>query len=95
MRRYLIDENISPKYRTQLLYHEPSLTVLVIGDEDAPPKSTPDPEILAWCEQHQFNLITNNRESMPQHLCDHIGKKDIMFLAIFTINLASANGKNY
>ena len=25
MRRFLIDENISPRYRTQLLYHEPSL----------------------------------------------------------------------
>ena len=23
MRRFLIDENISPEYRTQLLYHEP------------------------------------------------------------------------
>ena len=72
MRRFLIDENISPQHRTQLLNHEPSLTVLVIGDEDAPPKSTPDPEILEWCEQHQFTLITNNRESMPQHLSDHL-----------------------
>ena len=72
MRRYLIDENISPEYRTQLLNHEPSLTVLAVGDKGAPPKSTPDPEILVWCEQNQFNLITNNRESMPQHLSDHI-----------------------
>ncbi len=72
MRRFLIDENISPRYRTQLLYHEPSLTVLAVGDEGAPPKSTPDPEILGWCEKHQFNLITNNRESMPQHLSDHL-----------------------
>ncbi len=32
MRRFLIDENISKIYRTQLLYHEPSLTVLMIGD---------------------------------------------------------------
>ena len=72
MRRYLIDENISPKYRTQLLYHEPSLTVLVIGDEGAPAKGTSDSEILMWCEQNQFSLITNNRESMPQHLSDHL-----------------------
>ena len=50
MRRYLIDENISPEYRTQLLYHEPSLTVLVIGDEGAPVRSTSDPEILVWCQ---------------------------------------------
>ena len=46
MRRYLIDENISGVYRTQLLHHEPSLTVLMIGDEGAPARGTSDPEIL-------------------------------------------------
>lgn len=85
MRRYLIDENISPQYRTQLLNHEPSLTVLAVGDEGAPPKSTPDPEILVWCEQNQFNLITNNRDSMPQHLSDHI-EAGHHVPGIFTIN---------
>ena len=92
MRRYLIDENISPEYRTQLLRHEPSLTVLAVGDKGAPPKSTPDPEILEWCEKHQFNLITNNRESMPQHLSDH-RKKGSHVPTIFTINLAVPMGK--
>ena len=85
MRRYLIDENISPQYRTQLLYHELSLTVLAIGDEGAPPKSTPDPEILEWCEQNQFILITNNRKSMPQHLSDHLAAGHHV-PGIFTIN---------
>ncbi len=92
MRRYLIDENISPQYRTQLLRHEPSLTVLAVGDEGTPARSTSDPEILVWCEQHQFNLITNNRESMPQHLSDH-RKKGGHVPAIFTINLTVPMGK--
>ena len=86
MRRYLIDENISPKYRTQLLNYEPSLTVLVIGDEGAPARSTPDPAILEWCEKNQFNLITNNRKSMPQHLSDHLAAGHHV-PGIFTINL--------
>ena len=86
MRRFLIDENIAPEYRTQLLYHEPSLTVLAVGDEGAPPKSTPDPEILVWCEQNQFSLITNNRKSMPQHLSDHLSAGHHV-PGIFTINL--------
>ena len=30
-RLYLLDEHIPPVYQTQLLYHEPSLTVLAIG----------------------------------------------------------------
>ena len=85
MRRFLIDENISPEYRTQLLYHEPSLTVFVIGDEGTPAKGTPDPEILVWCEQNQFSLITNNRESMPQHLADHLAAGHHV-PGIFTIN---------
>ncbi|MCY4401268.1 MAG: DUF5615 family PIN-like protein [Candidatus Poribacteria bacterium] len=92
MRRFLIDENITPEYRTQLLRHEPSLTVLVIGDEGAPARSTSDTDILEWCEQNQFNLITNNRESMPQHLSDH-QKKGGHVPAIFTINLAVPMGK--
>ena len=85
MRRYLIDENISPEYRTQLRNHEPSLTVLAVGDKGAPPKSMPDPEILVWCEQHQFSLITNNRDSMPKHLSDHIAAGHHV-PGIFTIN---------
>ncbi len=42
MRRYLLDEHIPPIYRTQLLYHEPSLTVLIVGDKDTPARGTPD-----------------------------------------------------
>ena len=84
MWRFLIDENMTPEYRTQLLRHEPSLTVLAVGDEGAPPKSTLDSEILVWCEQNQFSLITNNRESMPQHLSDHLAEGNHV-PGIFTI----------
>jgi len=85
MRRFLIDENMSPQYHTQLLYHEPSLTVLAVGDENAPARGTQDPDILVWCEQNQFSLITNNRESMPQHLSDHLSAGHHV-PGIFTIN---------
>ncbi len=72
MLRYLIDENISPKYRKQLRYHEPLLTVLAIGNDGAPARSTPDPEILKWCEQHNFILVTNDPNTIPKHLSDHL-----------------------
>ena len=72
MRRYLIDENLSPAYRTQLLYHEPSLTVLRVGDEGAPARSTQDPEILKWCEQNNFNLVTKDPNTIPKHFYDHL-----------------------
>jgi hypothetical protein len=72
MSLYLLDEHIPSAYRTQLVHHEPSLTVLMIGDEGVPAKSTPDPEILHWCEQNHFMLVTNNRKSMPGHLAAHL-----------------------
>lgn len=91
MRRYLLDEHVPPIYGTQLLYHEPSLTVLAMGDEGAPARSTSDPEILKWCEQNGFNLITNNRKSMPQHLSDHLAAGRHV-PGIFIINLKVSIG---
>jgi len=37
-----------------------------------PLKGTPDPDILRWCEENGFILITNNRKTMPVHLADHL-----------------------
>lgn len=71
MRQYLLDENISRSYQIELLKEDPTLTVLLIGDEDAPERGTSDPDILRWCETHNFNLVTNNRNSMPGHLTAH------------------------
>jgi len=72
MRRYLIDENISPKYCTQLLCYEPLLEVLRVGDEGAPARSTQDPEILKWCERNNFILVTKDPNTMPKHLSHHL-----------------------
>ncbi|RKU31428.1 hypothetical protein C6499_04435 [Candidatus Poribacteria bacterium] len=91
MRRYLLDEHIPSIYRTQLLYHDPSVTVWMIGDEGAPSRSTSDPEILKWCEHNNFNLITNNRGSMPQHLEDHLAAGHHV-PGIFMINLKVSIG---
>ena len=60
-----MDENVDPLYQIQLLRREPKLIVWAVGDEGAPPKSTLDPEILIWCEEHGFVLVTNNGTSMP------------------------------
>ena len=77
MRRYLLDEHIPPAYQTQLLYHEPSLRVLIVGNEGTPARSTPDPEILHWCEQNDFNLITKIGKVCPSILLT-IWQQDIM-----------------
>jgi hypothetical protein len=72
--RYLLDENVDPIYRTELLKREPKLSVWKIGDPGAPPRKTLDPDILSWCEENNFILVTNNRKSMPRHLKEHLAK---------------------
>ena len=70
--RYLLDENVNPVLRVALLRSKPSLTVWQVGILGAPTLGTLDPEILIWCEENGFILATNNRQSMPLHLKDHL-----------------------
>ena len=72
--RYLLDENLSPEWRIQILRNQPELTVWRIGDPLTPAQGTLDPEVLIWCEEHHFLLITNDRRSMPRHLADHLAE---------------------
>ncbi len=72
--RYLLDENVDPLFRTELLKHEPDLVVWRVGDPGTPPGGTLDPAILQWCEDNSFILVTNNRKSMPHHLRDHLAE---------------------
>ncbi|ALF55544.1 hypothetical protein ACX27_26275 [Nostoc piscinale CENA21] len=70
----MLDENVAPLYQVQLRRYNRDLVVWVVGDPGTPPKGTLDPEILCWCEEHDFSLVTNNRKSMPVHLADHIAQ---------------------
>ena len=72
--KYLLDENIDPVYSVELLRHEPQLIVWMVGDPGAPKKGALDPEILSWCESHNFALVTKNRKSMRGHLTDHLAE---------------------
>lgn len=74
MIHYLMDENVDPLYRSELLRREPSLVVWRVGSLGAPPSESLDPDILVWCEQHGFLLVTNNRQSMPEHLQNHLAE---------------------
>lgn len=70
--RYLLDENVNPLFRVMLLKREPKMVVWKVGDPGAPPRAIADPAILRWCEENAFILVTNNRQSMTQHLRDHL-----------------------
>lgn len=90
--KYLLDENMNPLYKQQLLQRDPSLIVLAVGDSGTPPKGTLDPEILCWCEDNNFVLVTNNRTSMPVHLADHLAQNRHI-PGIFILNLKLTIGQ--
>ena len=91
--KYLMDENVDPIYTTQLRRLKPDLFVMAVGDLTAPPRGTLDPEILVWCEDNDFILVTNNRKSMPVHLTDHVAQEHHA-PGIFILNQKLGVGEN-
>jgi Domain of unknown function (DUF5615) len=91
--KYLLDENVDPSYKTQLHRRNPNIVMWVIGEPGVPPRGTLDPEILLWCEEHDFVLVTNNRTSMPVHLADHM-VQDRHIPGIFILNSKLSMGQN-
>ncbi|MEH1769023.1 DUF5615 family PIN-like protein [Nostoc sp.] len=72
--KYLFDENVDPEYVRQLRRRNLEFVVRMVGELATPAKGTLDPEILDWCEEMGFILVTNNRRSMPVHLADHFAQ---------------------
>lgn len=72
--RFLLDENLPRRIKNQLIFHEPLMEVLLVGENQAPPLGTSDPDILNWLEQNDFILVSRNRNTLPGHLKDHIAK---------------------
>jgi len=70
--KYLLDEHVNPRLRRALKRLSADIVVWRVGDPGAPRLGTPDPEILLWSEDYGFSLVTNNRESMPIHLREHL-----------------------
>jgi hypothetical protein len=91
--QYLFDENVEPAYVNQIRRRNPDLVVLAVGELTAPSKGTLDPEILIWCEIHNFILVTNNRRSMPVHLREHL-EQNCHVLGIFILNSKLSIGQN-
>lgn len=91
--KYLIDENVNPLYPKQIRQKEPNIIVKVVGELNIPPKGTLDPEIIDWCEDNNFVLVTNNRTSMPVHLAEHIAK-NCHIPGIFILNPNLSIGEN-
>jgi Domain of unknown function (DUF5615) len=93
MLKYLLDENVDIVYLQQIRRRLPDIIVRMIGEIGIPLKKTLDPEILLWCEEFSFVLVTNNRASMPVHLADHIAEGHCI-PGIFILNPNLSIGQN-
>ena len=71
---FLLDENLSKQIKFAVLRLNSNIDILRVGDREAPPLGTLDPEILNYLELSQRLLITDNRKSMPGHLAVHWGE---------------------
>jgi hypothetical protein len=75
--RYLLDENLLggslwsaiQQHNAQGLY---PLDARRVGDPSAPPKRTPDPDLLLWCEREARVLISLDKSTLPVHLAKHL-----------------------
>jgi Domain of unknown function (DUF5615) len=70
--RFLLDEHIPYAVLRGLRRIAPEIQVFRVGEAEAPPLHTSDPDLLAWIEANSCFLVTNNRASMPAHLRDHL-----------------------
>lgn len=76
MLRYLLDENQRGLLWSFLKRHNArginTLDILRVGDFDELPIGVDDPAILRWCEENDRILVTFDRNSMPNHLKEHL-----------------------
>ena len=70
--RFLLDEHVNRAIQRQLRRLDRQIDVLAIGDPEAPPTGTLDPDILVWLETHGYLLVTANRSTMPVHFTAHL-----------------------
>lgn len=71
--RFLLDENVSPTIQRGVARRAPGNDIVRVGGDGAPAWGTPDPDLLAWCEENDRILVTFDKATMPGHLAEHLG----------------------
>lgn len=69
--KFLIDENFPPKLKEAVKRLNANIDIIRVGNENAPISGTLDPDILSYLQLSQRILITDNRNSMPEHLQEY------------------------
>jgi hypothetical protein len=74
--RFLLDENLrGPLWDAIERHNEYSSTpvdAIRLGDDGTPPLGTLDPDLLVWCEAAGRILLSLDKQTLPEHLADHL-----------------------
>jgi hypothetical protein len=73
---FVVDENLrgpvwNALQRARLSQGIPP-DVFCVGEPSSPPLNITDPQLLIWTEKHQRILISNDRNTLQDHLEDHL-----------------------
>lgn len=90
--RFLIDENLPPRLKLAVLRLNPTIDILRMGDPTTPALGTLDPEVLSYLEISHRLLVTDNRNSMPEHLETH-WKADRRIWGLFWVRPTMSVGR--
>lgn len=77
--RFLLDEHVNPAIQRQLQRRSSEIVVRRVGGPDAPPKGTPDADLLRWAEMHHFVLVSEDRRTLPDCLNAHLNSGNHSF----------------
>ena len=73
---FLVDENMPGAVCRAVVRHNRLGVDLVnaqqVGDMDAPPKGTRDPELLIWTERESRLFISYDKKTLPDHFAAHL-----------------------
>jgi hypothetical protein len=75
--RFVLDENmrgvlLAATHRHNLVRPDVAIDVVQIGDANAPPRGTPDPDVLIWTEEQDRLPVSWDKRTLPGHLRDHL-----------------------
>lgn len=75
--RYVLDEHLRGPLWRAIQWHNRAgvycLDVVRVGDAADLPLGIDDRALLAWAEREERFLVTQDRDTMANHLADHLG----------------------
>lgn len=70
--RFLLDEHVPVALQKAVWRLEPKVEITCVGQTNAPPKGTTDPDLLIWAEEMAIAIVTQDKSTMPLHASNHV-----------------------